>query len=150
MKPRNPDKSFSYLLPILLCGAIAVGAASTRCQQHPEGAAQAGKAAKTANSAKHKHGPADDFLIRGTVFTDKSLAFPGAEIRIRRSGENKVRWQDFTNSRGNFAIRVPQNASYEILTRAKGFSEQRKTIEAKPGLTEQSVVFQMERLGGKK
>ena len=93
---------------------------------------------------KQKYSHANDFLIRGTVFTDKALAFPAVQLRIRRTSEKKFRWQDATNSRGEFAIRVPQGAEYEIVVHAKGFSDQAKTIDAKKGLTEERLVFRME------
>ena len=100
--------------------------------------------------AKHRHTPFDDFLIHGTVFNDKALGFPGVDIRIRRAGEKKFHWQDVTNSRGDFAIRVPYNASYEIVTHAKGFLDQSKIIDAKSGSAEQTLSFQMESAKGKK
>ena len=105
------------------------------------------------SSSKHpkpKYSHANDFLIRGTVFTDKALSFPGVQLRIRRAGEKKFRWQDSTNSRGEFAIRVPQDAQYEVVVHAKGFADQTKTIDAKKGLTEEKLSFRMEPQGGKK
>lgn len=104
----------------------------------------------SSKSSKHKHTPFDDFLIRGTVFNDKAFALAGADIRIRRLGEKKFRWQDVTNSRGNFAVRVPHDASYEVVTHVKGFRDQSKTVEAKAGSTDQNLAFQMEPARGKK
>jgi hypothetical protein len=118
--------------------------ATSSSQQAPHAESSSSK------SAAHRHTPFDDFLIRGTVFNDKALAFPGVDIRIRRAGEKKFHWQDVTNSRGDFAIRVPHNATYEIVTHAKGFLDQTKTIDAKPGSTEQNLSFQMESARGKK
>ena len=103
--------------------------------------------AQSSSSAKNSHSKyshANDFLLRGTVFTEKALAFPGAELRIRRSGEKKFRWQDSTNSRGEFAIRVPQGTQYEVVVRAKGFAEQVRTIDARNGSGENNIVFRME------
>jgi hypothetical protein len=100
------------------------------------------------HAAQHKHNPFEDFLIRGTVFTDKGLAFPGAEVRIRRVGEKKFRWQDATNSRGDFALRVPKSASYEVVVHAKHCVDQSKTVNAQGA--EQTLSFQMEPVGGKK
>jgi len=100
--------------------------------------------------AKKKYNHANDFLIRGTVFTDKALSFPGVQLRIRRAGERKFRWESYTNSRGEFAIRVPQGADYELLVRVKGFAEQTRTIDAKTGGTEESMVFRMQPAAGDK
>lgn len=100
----------------------------------------------SSSSAKSKsqYSHANDFLIRGTVFTDKAIAFPGVELRIRRAGEKKYRWQDNTNSRGEFAIRVPQGIEYEMVVHTKGFADQTRTIDARTGSAENNVVFRME------
>jgi hypothetical protein len=91
-----------------------------------------------------KYSHANDFLIRGTVFTEKALAFPDVQLRIRRSGEKKFRWEDRTNSRGEFAIRVPQGIQYEMVAHAKDFADQIRTIDARNGAGENNVVFRME------
>ncbi len=93
---------------------------------------------------KRRYSHANDFLIHGTVFTDKGLSFPGAQLRIRRSTEKKFRWESYTNSRGDFAIRVPQGSDYEIVVRSKHFSEQTRTVDAKIGAREENIVFRME------
>jgi hypothetical protein len=101
------------------------------------------QSSSSANS-KQKYSHANDFLIRGTVFTDKALSFPGVQLRIRRAGEKKFRWEDQTNSRGEFAIRVPQGTQYEMVVRAKGFVDQARTVDARTGSGENNVVFRME------
>jgi hypothetical protein len=103
------------------------------------------------SSSKHSRTThANDFLIIGTVFTDRALAFPGVRMRVRRSTEKKFRWETYTNSRGEFAIRVPQGADYEMLILAKGFIDQSKTISAKSGTSENNVVFTMQPAAGVK
>jgi hypothetical protein len=102
------------------------------------------QSSSSSKSGKQKYSHANDFLVRGTVFTDKALSFPGVDLRIRRSGEKKFRWEDRTNSRGEFAIRVPQGAQYEMVVRAKGFAEQIRTIDARTGAGDNNVVFRME------
>src|SRR2546423_12823667 len=86
--------------------------------------------------AKKKYSHANDFLIRGTVFTDKALSFPGVQLRIRRAGEKKFRWESYTNSRGEFAVRVPPGSNYEMVIHAKGFAEQIRTVDPKAGENE--------------
>lgn len=110
-------------------------------QADPVSQAQSSSSAKSGNQ-KYSH--ANDFLIRGTVFTDKALSFPGVQLRIRRAGEKKFRWEDSTNSRGEFAIRVPQGTQYEMVVHAKGFAEQARTIDARNGSAENNIVFRME------
>jgi Carboxypeptidase regulatory-like domain len=108
----------------------------------PEAPAQP-RSSSSSKDSKQKYSHANDYLIHGTVFTDKALSFPGVQLRIRRSGEKKFRWQDLTNSRGEFAIRVPQGTQYEIVVHAKGFSDQTRTIDARTGSGENNVVFRM-------
>jgi hypothetical protein len=99
----------------------------------------------SSSATKPRYSHANDFLIRGSVFTEKALSFPGVQLRIRRAGEKKFRWQDQTNSRGEFAIRVPQGTQYEMVVRAKGCADQARMIDARNGTGENNVVFRMER-----
>jgi hypothetical protein len=136
-------------------------APSVACSQDPA-PAPAGPAAQpqppaassptTASSskAKSKYSHAHDFLIRGTVFTPNALAFPRVRLRIRRASEKKFRWDTYTDSRGEFAVRVPQGIQYEMVIAVKGFTDQTRTIDAANGLSEDTVVFRMEPAGGKK
>jgi hypothetical protein len=104
-----------------------------------------------AKKARQKYSHANDFLIRGSVFTDKALSFPGVKLRVRRAGEKKFRWQDYTNSRGEFAIRVPQGSEYEMVVHAKGFADQAKIVDAKNTTADNNLVFRMQpAAGGKK
>lgn len=112
----------------------------------PNGAA----ATQPVKSGKQKYSHANDFLIRGSVFTDKARAFPGVKLRIRRSGDRKFRWEDYTNSRGEFAIRVPQGAEYEMIVHAKGFVDQTKVVDAKSGIADTTLAFQLQPAGGKR
>src|SRR5712664_3671654 len=113
----------------------------------PPGSVSTSQAPAVAPSkpSKKKYSHVNDFLIRGTVFTDKALSFPGVQLRIRRAGEKKFRWEDSTNSRGEFAIRVPQGTQYEMVAHAKSFADQTRTIDARTGSGENNVVFRMER-----
>ncbi|HVS89095.1 MAG TPA: carboxypeptidase-like regulatory domain-containing protein [Candidatus Acidoferrum sp.] len=107
-------------------------------------------AATSDKPAKKKYSHANDFLICGTVFTDKGFSFPGAQLRIRRSTEKKFRWESYTNHRGDFAIRVPQGSDYEIVVRSKHFNEQTRTVDAKTSAREENMVFRMEPAAGSK
>jgi hypothetical protein len=129
--------------------------------QQPQTAPPAQAAPTTADAAQppvasppkpatKKYSHANDFLIRGTVFTDKGFSFPGAQLRIRRGTEKKFRWETYTNSRGDFAIRVPQGSDYEIVVRSKHFNEQTRTVDAKSGAREENMVFHMEPAAGSK
>ncbi len=142
----------------ILCTAALVASSSGAFGQAqepappPPGSAPASQvpAATPGKPGKKKYSHANDFLIRGTVFTDKALSFPGVQLRIRRAGEKKFRWESYTNSRGEFAVRVPQGSDYEMVVRAKGFAEQTRAIDAKTGANEESMVFRMRPTAGGK
>jgi Carboxypeptidase regulatory-like domain len=128
-------------------------------QSHPPDSSSAPTSAPTAQSSsssssssgKRGRTHANDFLVVGTVFTDKAYALPGAHIRLRRASEKKFRWETYTNSRGEFALRVPQGDEYEIVVLAKGFADQNATVSAKSGISEDNVVYRMQPApGGKK
>ena len=141
----------------ILCTAALVASSSGAFGQAREPAPTAPSPAGTSQSPavstskpdKKKYSHANDFLIRGTVFTDKALSFPGVQLRIKKAGERKFRWETYTNYRGEFAVRVPQGSDYEMVVRAKGYSEQKRAIDAKSGGNEQNVVFRMQPTGGK-
>ena len=116
----------------------------------PPPPAPATPAASPSKTGKAKYSHKNDFLIRGTVFDDKALSAPGVQLRIRRAGEKKFRWESYTNSRGEFAVRVPQGSDYEMVIHARGFVEQARTIDAKNGGNEERLVFRMELAAGEK
>ena len=143
---------------VILCAAAlaaSLAGESGRAQEQaapPSGSTPNSQApaTDTAKLGKKKYSHANDFLIHGTVFSDKALSFPGVQLRIRKAGEKRFRWESYTNSRGEFAMRVPQGSDYEMVVRAKGFAEQTRSIDAKTGANEQGIVFRMEpAMGGK-
>ncbi len=128
----------------LWAAALLVPSVASRVPIQQDAPASQSQSSSSAKNGKQKYSHANDFLIRGTVFTDKALSFPGVQLRIRRSGEKRFRWEDHTNSRGEFAIRVPQGTQYEMVVHAKGFADQVKSIDARNGSGENNVVFRME------
>src|SRR2546422_11490003 len=136
---------------IVTCPTAAYARAQEAAPPLPGSASTAKTPAATLSKTdKKKYSHVNDFLIRGTVFTEKALSFPGVQLRVRRAGEKKFRWESYTNSRGEFAVRVPQGSDYEMVVRAKGYSDQTRAVDAKVGGIEQSVVFRMQpRAGGK-
>jgi hypothetical protein len=132
-----------------LAFSCAVFAQSQETAPPPSSSAPASPV-PTATPGKKRYSHVNDYLIRGTVFTDKALSFPGVQLRIRRAGEKRFRWESYTNSRGEFAVRVPQGANYEMVVRAKGFAEQTRTVDAKAGGNQESMVFRMQPTSGGK
>ncbi|HKW33053.1 MAG TPA: carboxypeptidase-like regulatory domain-containing protein [Candidatus Acidoferrum sp.] len=126
-------------------------AGSLPAAQEPPPAASASPGQDSSSKdkpSKKKYSHLNDFLIRGTVFNERALSFPDVELRLRKEGDKKYKWETFTNSRGEFAVRVPQGSNYEILVHVKGFADQTKTVEAKGGGDEQNVVFRMQPVTG--
>lgn len=144
---------FRFFLAIVFLASFSATATSAQEPAQPPPPDQSNSPAPWSSSDKNnnkKYSHASDFLVIGTVFTDKGYAFPGVELRIRRSGEKKYRWDSYTNSRGEFAIRVPQGTDYEMIVHAKGFADQTKTVDAKNGLSEARLVFRLEPGTGEK
>ena len=147
-------------LPILqtavLAGALISCAGFLQAQEPaqappiPQQPAAAAGAESSSKQAQNKSSHANDFLVRGTVFTPEGLALPGAELHIRRASEKKFRWNDAANSRGEFAIRVKMGADYEVVARAKGYQDQSVPVNASTGERFKDLVFRMQRRTGKK
>lgn len=142
---------------VVFTAAFLVPLASVFCQAQdpippppPAAPASSSPVASPSKPGKTKYSHKNDFLIRGTVFNDKALSAPGVQLRIRRAGDKKFRWESYTNSRGEFAVRVPQGSEYEMVIHAKGFGDQTRTIDANNGANEQSMVFRMQPAAGDK
>jgi hypothetical protein len=167
IKPTSMKRSPNHflrasLLYLVLLGIVALlapapGSAQNSAQgsaqesapapaQPPASADSSSKQKSTASASRHS----DDFLIRGTIFTEEGLALPGAQMRIRRTAEKKPRWQTVSNSRGDFAVRVKMGTAYEVTVRAKGFQEQSLPVNAATGDRFKDLVFRLQREGGKK
>jgi hypothetical protein len=131
---------------LLLAFAASVAAAQEAPPAAPPSPAPDSSSKEKPDKKKYSH--LNDFLIRGTVFNERALSFPEVELRLRKEGEKKYKWQTYTNSRGEFAVRVPQGSNYEILVHMKGFVDQTKTVEAKGGGNLETVVFRMQPVTG--
>jgi len=65
------------------------------------------------------------------VFNERDFSFPGVQVRVRRSGEKKFRWETYTNSQGEFAVRVPPGYEYEVVTHVKKYKDQDQPVDSK-------------------
>lgn len=83
------------------------------------------------SSSRGRNKPVPSFLILGTVFDEKTLSFPGVLVRIRRAGEKKFRWETYTNSRGEFAVRVPPGTEYEVVVHMKNYQDQSQSVDSR-------------------
>jgi hypothetical protein len=128
---------------------ISLGSAIAYCQDPPPPPPPPQEPAPPESSStgkpqKQKYSHANDFLIVGTVFDVKGYAFPNVELKVRRSTEKKFRWDSYTNSRGEFAIRVPQGSVYELIVHCKGTADQTRELNANTGLSETRIVIRTE------
>lgn len=108
-----------------------------------------GLAAAAAGAQVQKGSHQDDFVLFGTVFTEKGFVLPGARIRVRRTGERKPRWEARSDRRGEFAVRVPRGADYEMSVSAKGYEQQTRRIDTRAGDRE-DLVFRLPPVSGGK
>jgi len=102
------------------------------------------EASQASSPSKGKKKPLPVYLIIGTVFDEKALSFPDVRVRVRQTSEKKFRWETYTNSRGEFAVRVPEGNEYEVQVQAKNFKEQSQTVKADAGAIQQRLSFRLE------
>jgi hypothetical protein len=139
-----------------LLAVVIIFSATGLCAQEPAQQSPPSQQAPSAESSSSQKSDqtgtrhSNDFLVRGTVFTQEGLALPGAELRIRRVSEKKFRWEAVSNSRGDFAVRVKMGSAYEVIVRAKGYQDQSLSVDAKTGERFKDLVFRMPHQGGKK
>lgn len=98
---------------------------------------------------KRKKAKPEPFVLTGTVFTEQGFSLAGAEIRIRRAGEKKVRGRARSDRRGEFGVRVPVGVEYEVTVEAPGYEPQTRKVVAQLG-AQSSLVFRMQPVRGKK
>ncbi len=87
--------------------------------------ASAGVAAPSPPAEKEKKKEKPYALIFGTVFGPDSRGVAGVKVKIRRSDQKKAKWELYSDSRGEFAQRVPAGkADYVIWADLPGPKDQ--------------------------
>lgn len=138
----------------VLCGVLSC--ASLLAQQPapptpadaPATSTPSGRTSPPTPPVDSKGRPIPSYLIVGTVFNEKALSFPGVQIRVRRTDEKKARWETYTNSRGEFAVRVVPGYEYEVVTHVKKYQDQKQTVDAKVDVQQRlSLKLQPEEQG---
>ena len=129
----NPRAQHPFFRPahpisvtLLVCFWLALAAGPAR--SYPAWKVPAAKA-----SHAQRKPPADDFLIFGTALNEQGFAVPGAKVEVRRAGEKKVRWRAVSDRRGEFGIRVPHGAEYDVQIEARGFAKDQRKVDGKNG-----------------
>ena len=141
-----------FLIPILFLSILVLPSLAAAQQpvppppppaEAPAATPPAAPAQESSNTSKHRK-RIPPFLILGTVFDEHALAFPGVEVKIRRKGEKKFRYDTYTNSRGEFAIRVPDGIEYEVVIRQKNYKEQSQGVMANMADVQKRLSFKLE------
>jgi hypothetical protein len=139
------------LAAVLAAGALVAPSAMAGFQEPVAPPPLKAQAAPQPVEKKHrKQIHENEFLVKGTVFTPHGLSLPGAELRIRRAGEKKFRWQALTDRRGEFAVWIPMGMDYEACVRARGYAEQTRAVDGKTGARQEDLVFRMQPASGGK
>jgi Carboxypeptidase regulatory-like domain len=133
----------ALFLPPMAAAQEPVPPSPPASPQAPASAPPHAPAQESSSTSKHKS-KIPPFLILGTVFNEHTLAFPGVEVRIRRKGEKKFRYDTYTNSRGEFAIRVPDGIEYEVVVREKNYKEQSLAVVANMADVQKRLTFKLE------
>src|SRR5277367_4270717 len=141
---------YFLLLAVLIC----CSARNATAQQTPAPAASTNTNTNTGATSKpvqQAPGPCSPktklrpgFLIVGTVFNEHALSFPGATVRIRCAEDQKYRWEAITNSRGEFAVRVPEGHAYEVQVRVKNYMEQNVPVKTDRGDIQQRLSIRLQ------
>lgn len=134
-----------YLITIFFLGSLVMLRTAPAQQPDPPSppASPQAPAQESSSTSKHKS-KIPPFLILGTVFNERALAFPGVEVRIRRKGDKKFRYDTYTNSRGEFAIRVPDGIEYEVIVREKNYKQQSQAVVANMADVQKRLTFKLE------
>ena len=97
---------------------------------------------ESGSNGKKRNLPA--YVILGTVFNEKALSYPNARVQIRREAEKKFRWETYTNSRGEFSMRVPEGQEYEVVVREKKYKDVSVKVTANAGELQQRLSIRLE------
>jgi hypothetical protein len=139
VKGLPPNVARSLIVPALFLAGLLCLSVTTLAQQ-PQQSAPPTRESST-NKSKNKIPP---FVILGTVFDEKALAYPGVQVRVRLKGDKKFKWDTYTNSRGEFAVRVPEGPDYEVFVHVKHFQDVSQFVSAKGGVIQQQLSIRMQ------
>jgi hypothetical protein len=142
-------------IALLLSGLLSVGVPIYGQEPTTGGATQqnlppadAAKPESTSHGKKNKSIPA--FVILGTVFNENVLSYPNVRVQVRRENEKKFEWDTYTNSRGEFAVRVPEGQEYEVVVREKQYKDVSLKIIANNGDVQQRLSIRLEKIDSQK
>jgi hypothetical protein len=134
---------------VLFLGGVAAGQGPSTAPAQQSTPAPTPQSAESASTGKHQKG-LSGYVIIGTVFNEKALAFPNVRVQMRRENEKKYRWETYTNSRGEFAVRVPEGQEYEVVVQEKKYKEVSVKVAANAGNLQDRLSIRLEALNKEK
>lgn len=147
--------SRTLLLSSVLCLAGVAAAQDNGPAPPVQESAPAPTTTQNAESSSGKKKGIPGYVILGTVFNENALSYANARVQIRRENEKKYRWETYTNSRGEFAVRVPEGQEYEVVVKEKKYKDVSVKVSAKAGELQDRLSIRLEPVnqdkgGGKK
>jgi hypothetical protein len=138
---------------LLIAGFLLIGGITTAQEPVASPSQQSAPAASTQRGESDSNGKKKGlpgYVILGTVFNEKALAYPNVRVQIRREAEKKYRWETYTNSRGEFAVRVPEGQEYEVFVKEKKYKEVSTRVSAKAGELQERLSIRLEAVSQEK
>jgi len=88
-------------------------------------------------------------LLSGSVHSVEGFAISGVPVSVRHQEDRKPRWRAVSDTRGEFALRLPaEAATYEVTTESNEHENQTKTVKvAGTGKETVVVLFRLARKG---
>jgi Carboxypeptidase regulatory-like domain len=128
-RPGSQDKRMKLIVQAL-CAVLSCASLFAQEPPAPPTSQSSSSSNNPTSCRSQKEKPIPSFLILGTVFNERDLSFPGVRVRIRRTDEKKFRWETYSNSRGEFAVRVPPGCDYEVVMHVKNYQDQSKAVDS--------------------
>ncbi len=141
-------------IAIYLCSVLLVAILTGAQEPAPPATGQQGtvpeKTGTPQSSSKGKNSKVPPYVITGTIFNESALSYPNVRVQIRRVNEKKYRWDTYTNSRGEFAVRVPEGQEYEVFVHEKSYKDTSVKVTADNSALEQRLSIRLEKVNGEK
>ena len=139
-------------IALLVCGVLLAAILTGTQGPAPAANGQQGtvpeKTGTPQSSSNGKKSKLPPYVITGTVFNEFALAYPNVRVQIRRVNEKKFRWDAYTNSRGEFAVRVPEGQEYEVFVHEKNYKDVSLKVTADNSAMEQKLSVRLEKVDG--
>ncbi len=145
LKPNRMQSPIAVVLTGVLFAAILARAQEPAPAGAVRESAPRENAGKPESASNGKKGKVPPYVVLGTIFNENALSYPNVRVQVRRAGEKKFRWETYTNSRGEFALRVPEGQEYELVVHEKSYKDVSLKLSADNGVIEQRLSIRLEK-----